>query len=1095
MDLDDYYREQDERMNLPDEDIDDYLSRIGVHRSHGSILHEQKIKESEVPQTQGGRRNDTEHTNCAIIDDTKTADKTSQKQHGGATDMSMSRVDDDLGCDLQGNDSQVLVSKRKALSIQGEETTPQKKRKTYTPPLTINSIYQDDGVTNRSELEIVLSNLENPQDKTPTSVDTISSIYHVAPREAFINNNSLSPDLTQESTSNTAFSARSSKRVSKVSCDSPKQMHGRSTASLSPQATSTTTHERRIPTSDVQSKPLSSSHNSLIVERGGWSPAVQSSSSSYAPTPSKLTTPRRTSPRKLKRPALQTDEDPAVLPPQKKNRQRATVSPSIEDVEDITSISSSSKGNPSPHQQFPQGKKVVPLKELPALDLKGIQVPSKTTSRRSNAPTSPIEEISIIDSTMDASNLAPNQLYQEVKKRIAAHSSAKRRDKLLKLPLRDESATKSVDALDTEEIWVSSASNSPRSSSPIGAKISTKPSRGLPPSSSKEAKVPKMAEIPKAKGVKGKKKEKPAPVTPEEYAQKLMERVNAKKTAGDPPVNNSKFLNGMNVFYAGGDMTYASERTRGRMDLIARHGGNLLPKYDEATTTHIITDAGALATLRALGLKHLSQIPNRIPTLKWTWMVKAMSSISGLRKNQKVRMEEPFLHAAFVERFEAGGDPRPSKPKGKGKEKVKLEPTETMEYSHISDFTQDKLQPLRSASSRSFHSDRNAHDSEEEEEGDNQDRVVGAPLSPPTSPPRAASNSAQKAGPSKPVKTDDPLAEFYAKARAEAELQVGLEELKALHAAKLGDEDRWRVFSYSKCIRALRNYPKRIHSFAEARSIRGVGEKTAAKIMEIIETGKLRRIGYEKTEDVTITKLFQGVYGVGQSIAYQWYAAGCRSLADVSAGKGGVKLTPAQEIGIRFYDGQRSSYFSNDERFHLDTLADINNRMPREEAKQIFELIKPIALEIDPKLFVEIMGSYRRGKADCGDIDIMITRPPGDGKTHAGVLPKLLDKLHAAGILTEDLALPEDPHDLEAIYRGLCRLPHREGSRRRRIDFLTVPWASRGAALLYYTFNRAIRMKANVLGYSLNQKGLFGGVVRDPRNRRVKLNTGKLNLF
>ncbi len=73
--------------------------------------------------------------------------------------------------------------------------------------------------------------------------------------------------------------------------------------------------------------------------------------------------------------------------------------------------------------------------------------------------------------------------------------------------------------------------------------------------------------------------------------------------------------------------------------------------------------------------------------------------------------------------------------------------------------------------------------------------------------------------------------------------------------------------------------------------------------------------------------------------------------------------------------------------------------MPRDEAKALFDLIKPIgvwptlscfrthvllALAIDPKLFVEIMGSYRRGKADCGDIDIMITRDPSDGKNHAG---------------------------------------------------------------------------------------------------------------
>ena len=37
-------------------------------------------------------------------------------------------------------------------------------------------------------------------------------------------------------------------------------------------------------------------------------------------------------------------------------------------------------------------------------------------------------------------------------------------------------------------------------------------------------------------------------------------------------------------------------------------------------------------------------------------------------------------------------------------------------------------------------------------------------------------------------------------------------------------------------------------------------------------------------------------------------------------------------------------------------------------------------------------------------------------------------------------------------------------------------------------------MKANVLGYSLNQKGLFGNIVRDPRDRRVKMNAGEPTL-
>lgn len=63
-----------------------------------------------------------------------------------------------------------------------------------------------------------------------------------------------------------------------------------------------------------------------------------------------------------------------------------------------------------------------------------------------------------------------------------------------------------------------------------------------------------------------------------------------------------------------------------------------------------------------------------------------------------------------------------------------------------------------------------------------------------------------------------------------------------------------------------------------------------------------------------------------------------------------------------------------------------------------------------------------------------------------------------AGIVTEDLALPDDMQSLEVIYRGLCKLPDRVdeygkivSSKRRRLDFLSVPWKHRGAALLYYT--------------------------------------------
>ena len=43
---------------------------------------------------------------------------------------------------------------------------------------------------------------------------------------------------------------------------------------------------------------------------------------------------------------------------------------------------------------------------------------------------------------------------------------------------------------------------------------------------------------------------------------------------------------------------------------------------------------------------------------------------------------------------------------------------------------------------------------------------------------------------------------------------------------------------------------------------------------------------------------------LGQSTAFQWYAAGCRTLMDLEQGKGEVKLSAIQKIGLQYYDGK-----------------------------------------------------------------------------------------------------------------------------------------------------------------------------------------------
>ncbi|KAG1732642.1 uncharacterized protein EDB91DRAFT_1057918 [Suillus paluster] len=613
---------------------------------------------------------------------------------------------------------------------------------------------------------------------------------------------------------------------------------------------------------------------------------------------------------------------------------------------------------------------------------------------------------------------------------------------------------------------------------------------------------------------KGQKtKGKPALITPLEYAQKLQLNSDlAKKRKSD-------YLKSKRIFYIGGDMQYASTNTRGRMDYIVKHGGTLVPSYDPAIVTHIVTDAMTRPTLKALGLKSLKEIPDHIPTVTWTWVISGYGR-SGYNKakhdeeanttkgkakatdDDESVLDFEFLHAAFPERIDAGR----SWQKGKqGKQAQATGEVSASANDPAGDFNKQTQNsrppapqlivlppapltflPTGKASSTAHHNDK------QRSHVDNPQYNTD-PLAEFYEKAKAERNTARDLGQSEPDESDDeekfskpahvPRRGFTCDRKepqqrecANQDIIDKLEELMELHKAKLGDEDRWRVYSYSKCIRALRNYPKKIKSFNEARSINGVGEKTARKIMEIIETGDLRRIGYEKTDDVEAINLFQGIYGVGRQIASMWYNNGCRTLDDVRARKGGIKLSHVQEIGLRFYD-------------------DINARMPRSEAESIFNLIKPIALELDEHLYIDIMGSFRRGKATCGDIDILITRPTSDGTTHAGLLPELLARLRATRILTEDLALPDDFSALELCYRGLCKLPESD-AKRRRIDILCVPWENRGAALLYYTgddiFNRAMRMKANVLGYSLNQRGLYAGVVRDPRNRRIKVSAGNI---
>ncbi|RDX49708.1 hypothetical protein OH76DRAFT_1403288 [Lentinus brumalis] len=673
-----------------------------------------------------------------------------------------------------------------------------------------------------------------------------------------------------------------------------------------------------------------------------------------------------------------------------------------------------------------------------------------------------------------------------------------------------------------------------------------------------------------AKKTKGQKEKEPK-YTLSEYAKMLQAQATAQPQQGGKR-KVPQFLKGRRIYFYGGDFNFVGRSTRNKMQLIVKYGGELVPEYDPDRITHIVCgDSIAKGSLlSAIKVKQSSDIPDHIATVLWDWVVSGHGRRPVKRTSQQGErgegsegitcqatgtptdedeyeypMDSEFLHAAFPERFYDGKEPWAKRARTKSESgQMKTGPASEAqtrdggstsnvaaeqssdEFSHISDFTQDKISP-----------------------GDGAKICPNAGLpSPPSSPsyprsdppqplgrdvsalaPGAGAAVGNAAGPSKTTfvvgSCDDPLAEFYEQARAERDAEwygkdesddesvtsegnggraagsskggkgkgfvcddkhararrgacpnqdviAKLARLSDIYTVKIGHTDnKWRVYALKNAITTLRKHPTRIRTMKEAEALPGIGKRTAQKVF--IETGDLRRIAHELTEDFEVVEMLAVIYNVGPTIACRWYQNGVRTLEDVLARKGDIKVSRAQEIAVRYYDG------------------DIRHDTGR---RDVFDTVGTPALRIDPKLFVRVMGSFRRGKADCGDIDVLITRPTADGKTHRGVLRRLLAVLHRKGIITEDLSLPRDFEDLELCYRGLCRRDPQ--SRRRRIDFLTIPWKSRGGALLYYTgddiFNRSMRLKANRMGYSLNQRGLHADVIRDPQDRRKKLSEGKL---
>ena len=190
-----------------------------------------------------------------------------------------------------------------------------------------------------------------------------------------------------------------------------------------------------------------------------------------------------------------------------------------------------------------------------------------------------------------------------------------------------------------------------------------------------------------------------------------------------------------------------------------------------------------------------------------------------------------------------------------------------------------------------------------------------------------------------------------------------IEILSKLSDIMMKQGQAFRSKAYQKAQESIVNYPDDITSVKQLNGMPGIGPTISEKLNEYVETGTLQLIEREKTNPVNI---LSDVYGIGPKKAEELVKLGVTSISNLRKRQDEL-LNNVQKIGVAFYE-------------------DIQERIPRQEIIEYETLFNGIFSNIvsnkkgkekDKKDKFEIVGSYRRGSANSGDIDIIITGETG----------------------------------------------------------------------------------------------------------------------
>jgi DNA polymerase (family 10) len=276
--------------------------------------------------------------------------------------------------------------------------------------------------------------------------------------------------------------------------------------------------------------------------------------------------------------------------------------------------------------------------------------------------------------------------------------------------------------------------------------------------------------------------------------------------------------------------------------------------------------------------------------------------------------------------------------------------------------------------------------------------------------------------------------------------------LEIAEALELRGEDPFRVRAYQNAARTILGLEEplaEIRARGELMALPGIGEHMAAKIEEILATGRLRQHDELLAEFPPGVMAMMHVPGIGPRSAETLYRA--------------LQITSVDELERAAQEGrirQLRGFGAKTEANILNAIA----RMRRQRARIPLARAYPLAHQLIDELRrrapvreIEVAGSLRRMQEDVGDVDILVTsdNPPAvmQAVTH---LPGVLEVLAAGETKTTILT------DI-----GL------------QVDVRVVAPEAFGSALQYFTGSKAHNIKLRTIavrqGYKVSEYGIFRG--------------------